>query len=120
MSSIVILEDDILSRLALGQSLSEAGFDVRTYSSTNTAFPELVVRPPDILIADWSIPGDLSTEELVAILRRLNPRLRVVFITGYAQKELEGFIFDKKWISYLPKPISYEQLAEDLRVIDPR
>jgi DNA-binding NarL/FixJ family response regulator len=113
--SIVIVEDDLLASMALGQLLSNEGFDVRTYASTDLAYPECCVRPPDILIADWSVPGDLSSRQLVDHLHRLNPVLRVIFTSGYEKDEILGRASDEAWMSYVSKPVSFERIIDEIR-----
>lgn len=115
MLSIVIVEDDLLASMALGQLLSNEGFDVRSYASTDSAYAACCVRPPDILIADWSVPGDLSSLQLVEELHRLNPALRVIFTSGYERAEILGKTSDEDWMSYISKPVSFERIIDEIR-----
>lgn len=115
MTAVVIVEDDVLASTALCQLLEDEGLDVRTYASTDSAYAECTVRPPDIVIADWCVPGDLSTHKLVESLHELNPALRVIFTSGYDPEELRGMVRNEHWMSYLSKPISFDRLVEDIK-----
>lgn len=115
MTAVVIIEDDVLASMALRQLLEDEGLDVRAYVSTDSAYAECVIRPPDIVIADWCVPGDLLTHELVQLLHEINPALRVVFTSGYDPEELQGMIRKERWMSYVSKPLSFDRLVEDIK-----
>lgn len=115
MVTVVIVEDDILASMALRQLLEGEGLDVKTFSSTDSAYAECSVSLPDVLIADWCVPGDITTHQLVEHLHRLNPALRVIFTSGYEPDELRGLTADQKWMSYVSKPIPFDRIVENIR-----
>lgn len=115
MTAVVIIEDDVLASTALRQLLEDEGLDVRTYASTDSAYAECTVRPPDIVIADWCVPGGLSTHQLVESLHEMNPTLRVIFTSGYDPEELQRKFRSERWMSYLSKPVSFDRLVEDIK-----
>lgn len=114
---VAILEDDVLISEVLGELLANSGIEVRTYTSTDSAFAECSGRPPDILIADWCVPGDISTARLVAYLRELNPQMRVVFTSGQKTDELANLVATNPLASFIPKPISFEALVEVIKLV---
>lgn len=116
---IAILEDNILVSEALSELLKSNGLDVRTYGSTDSAFADCSVSPPDVLIADWCVPGDLSTERLVTHLHEINPNMRVVFMSGVKTQELSEFLTNNRWASFVAKPTPYESIVETIRECDP-
>ncbi len=115
MTAVVILEDDLLASTALSQLLEGEGLEVRTFASTDSAYAECMSRPPDVLIADWCVPGDISTQRLVEFLHERNPSLRVIFTSGFEPDEIRGLTRGEKWMSYLSKPIPFDRLVEDIR-----
>ena len=115
MITVVILEDDLLAAMALSQLLEGEGLDVRTFASTDSAYAECSMTPPDVLIADWCVPGDVTTVQLVEHLHRLNPALRVIFTSGYETEELRGLTDGQCWMSYVSKPIPFDQVVENIR-----
>jgi DNA-binding LytR/AlgR family response regulator len=60
---------------------------------------------PEIVFLDIRMPG-LSGIELA---RRIDPRMRVVFVTAYDQYAVEAF--EHEAVDYLLKPVSDERLA---------
>ncbi len=118
MTAVVIIEDDLLASMALRQVLEEEGLSVKTYAATDSAYAECSVCPPDVVVADWCVPGDISTAHLVEHLHQLNPALRVIFISGYEPEELRGLTRGRQWMSYLPKPIPFDRIVENIRGIE--
>lgn len=120
MTRVAILEDDLLASIALRDLLEAEGIAVQSYASTDAAFTECCVMPPDVLIADWCVPGDLSVQQLVECLRAINPALQVILTSGYEAEELRELTSDHRWISYLAKPIPFDLLVEDIKGMQDR
>lgn len=110
-----ILEDDVLISEALRELFASSGIEVRSYGSTDSAFAECSQRPPDVLIADWCVPGDVSTSRLVSFLRQVNPAMRVIFTSGQKTDELTTLVASNPLASFIPKPISFESLLEVIK-----
>ena len=87
VSSILLTEDDEGSRKLLATSLRRAGFDVIEASGGLEALALFEANAGRIrlLVTDVMMP-ELRGPELAAKLRAQNPRLPVVFITGYADR----------------------------------
>lgn len=116
---VAILEDNLLVSEALSELLKSSGLDVKTFGSTDSAFTDCSVSPPDVLIADWCVPGDLSTERLVTHLHGINPNMRVVFMSGVKTQELSQFLTSNKWASFVAKPTPYDSILETIKECDP-
>jgi Response regulator containing CheY-like receiver domain and AraC-type DNA-binding domain len=69
---------------------------------------------PDILISDVRMPR-MSGLELAAGVRELYPDTKVVFISGYAEKEYLKSAIKLQAVSYIEKPIDMGELLEVLR-----
>lgn len=114
---VLMVEDDAQSRKVLLRLLHGAGFDVDLAEDAEVAVKvyRRLVRagtPPDLLLTDVRMPGKTGTE-LAEELRRQDPDLPVLFISGYLGQTLEGTQFDP--ISdLLRKPFSAEELIDCL------
>jgi DNA-binding NtrC family response regulator len=115
VTTAVIVEDDVLASMALAQLLEEEGFEVRCFERTDEAYASCVDRMPDILITDWCVPGSLSSEALVTELRRLQPSLKVVCISGYESRELQAMVSIHSDVECISKPIQFERFLSDIR-----
>jgi sigma-B regulation protein RsbU (phosphoserine phosphatase) len=114
VATAVIIEDDILSGMALAQLLRSEGYAVEIFSCTDPAYVYCANNPPDVLITDWCVPGELSTGELAVAIRALNPNLRVIFISGRDSLELRELVQGLKGAECLAKPIRYDRFIADI------
>lgn len=80
-AGILIVDDKLLVRTTLSESLGEIGYRVRTAQSALTALSEFQVEVPDILIADLHMPG-MSGFELLRSVRRQFPAVLVIAMSG--------------------------------------
>jgi two-component system cell cycle sensor histidine kinase/response regulator CckA len=69
----------------------------------------------DLLISDVVMPG----MDGPALLKEARPFLRharVMFISGYAERDLARTLEEERTISFLPKPFTLRQLAERVKI----
>jgi DNA-binding response OmpR family regulator len=116
VSKAVILEDDVLASMALAELLQGEGFEVRQFASTDEARAGCIGDLPDILIADWCVPGTLSSADLVAFLQGLRPDLRVIFVSGYESSELKALVDSHSRVECMSKPLHFERFLHDIKI----
>ena len=106
---ILIVDDDPAIDSALSEFLSQRGHRARSVESPNEALLDLERRPCDLVITDVSMPR-MDGLELVAIIRRLYPQIRIVVMTGYLQTltdvDLQHLGVDR----FLAKPFTLVEL----------
>lgn len=110
------MEDDEQVRRYVVETLVELNYQVieaRDAIEANEVFNRLG-RTIDLLLTDVVMPGKngrILSEELV----RLNPELKVLFMTGYSR---DAIVHDGRLdagISLLQKPVSQRDLARRVR-----
>lgn len=69
---------------------------------------------PDIVLTDIRMPR-MDGIELAFQLRRKYPQCKIVFMSGYADKEYLKAAITLKAVSYVEKPIDIDELEEALR-----
>ena len=82
-----------------------------------TALPLLESDPRvDLLVTDVGLPG-MNGRQLAEIARQHRPELKVLFMTGYAEKaaERQGFLEDG--MDMVAKPFSIDVLANKIRTM---
>ena len=113
----MVVEDDPAVRMLVLDLLRELGYNGYEADDARTALPllESNVRV-DLLITDVGLPG-MNGRQLAEIARQHHPKLKVLFMTGYAQKaaERQGFLEDG--MDMVAKPFSIELLASKIRTM---
>ena len=113
--AVVVVEDDPAVRMLVVNVLDELGYTAHQAADARTALPllESDLRV-DLLVTDVGLPG-MNGRQLAEIARQYRPGLKVLFMTGYAQKaaERQGFLEDG--MDMVAKPFSIDLLATKIR-----
>lgn len=111
---ILLVEDEPLV-LDLGKSLLKTlGYTVMVARSATEAIEIAGQAPINLLITDVIMP-DMNGQELAAAIVRLQPRVRVLYMSGFANEVLSQRGVDKSHLSFLQKPFSPGELANRVR-----
>jgi len=78
---LVIADDDASIRLSMSQILTEVGYRVRAVAEGRAALAEIRREAPEVLLSDLNMPG-MSGFELLPVVRREFPRIRLVAMSG--------------------------------------
>jgi len=78
---IVVVDDNEVLLSVLTEILGECGYSVRTASDGLGALSEIRERMPEMLLSDLNMPR-MSGFELLSIVRRRYPRIKVVAMSG--------------------------------------
>jgi CheY-like chemotaxis protein len=108
----VLVVDDEPDVLRLIQSiLSEAGYQVVTASNGESAVKafEKMGLTPDLVLTDVVMPG-MSGPMLVERLLALQPDLRVLFMSGYDDRQVVQRYVVEKGFRLIPKPFTIKSL----------
>jgi CheY-like chemotaxis protein len=79
--SILIVDDNLALRSTLSSILAEAGYDISVAEDGFSALAGIRHQTPDVVISDLYMPG-MSGFELLSIIRRRFPRIRVIAMSG--------------------------------------
>ena len=71
----------------------------------------------DLLITDVGLPGGMNGRQMADVARQSRPKLRVLFITGYAENAAVGHGHLEPGMHLLTKPFSIEALATRVKSI---
>lgn len=71
-----------------------------------------------LVILDIEMPG-ISGDKVYDILKEINPKQKILLISGYAKSYLEAKYFKRKLrgITFMPKPFQLDQLTRKLKTI---
>ncbi|MCB2154626.1 response regulator [bacterium] len=117
--TILLVEDNDEIRLILRNALIEAGFAVmeaRSGREANRILKAEYVPPLDLLITDVIMPG-LGGMELADGLLERYPNLKILFMTGYPNEDIQHVLADDRGIEVLQKPFTPEALVSRARAL---
>lgn len=116
MINAIIVDDEARTRESLKQFLpwDEMGVDLVETAKNGLAALEVAQRlKPDILLTDVRMPK-MDGLALAAEIRRLYPDCKIIFLSGYADKEYLKTAIELHATSYIEKPINLEEIKRIL------
>ncbi len=114
---ILLVEDEEAVRAFAGRALEARGYKVYQAASGPEALDIIsgMSEPVDLVISDVVMPG-MDGPTLMRELRRRQPELRIIFVSGYAEDAFERHLApDEKNFTFLPKPFSLKELATTVK-----
>ena len=116
MSSILIVEDEVLTSEYLEFVLQEAGYEAIPAGSAEEAIAVLEHRDDvHLVVTDINLPGSLNGLQLAALVRDRWPTMNIIVITGYSAPRSEEI---PSGSLFVPKPYSAQKMIEVVRRIE--
>ncbi len=117
-STILVVDDDADVLKLVSLILSSRGYEVVTASGAENALGKAnkLGRAPDLLLTDVVMPG-LSGPMLADRLSETNPKLRVLFMSGYDDRQVVRRYVTEKGFALLPKPFTADQLSTKVEAV---
>jgi DNA-binding NtrC family response regulator len=108
---VLVVEDELLIRWAIAETLGHAGHTVIEAEDGATAVQALAdgAEPVDAVLLDYRLP-DSDDLTLLASIRRLSPHSRVILMTAYSTPEVMKGALDLGASRVLPKPFDMHDL----------
>ena len=101
---VLIVEDDPATSEGLSFHLHSLGFEVAAASDGAAALAALRSRPPDVLLLDLMLPGDLDGIQVLRTARQLAPRVGAIVMTGFPSGETTVQALRLGAYDYVAKP----------------
>jgi CheY-like chemotaxis protein len=108
---ILIVEDDSLVREMATEALVEAGFDVIEAVTGEEAVDYCGRQVADVLFTDIRLPGIINGWDIAERCRNANPRLRVIYTTGFSSSQPRPV----PGSTLIHKPYTPEELVRAIR-----
>jgi signal transduction histidine kinase/CheY-like chemotaxis protein len=115
-ASILVVEDELLLRMLVADTLADMGYQVEEA----TSFSEALAKTHHVgdqlagAIIDLGLP-DRSGDELVTEIRRLRPHMPIILATGFADADVHRRFAQDTWLQILTKPFDPSALTAALR-----
>jgi CheY-like chemotaxis protein len=84
---VLVVEDEDLLRAAAVDAFEDAGFEVIEAETGEQAVALCKDRAADALFTDIRLPGQIDGWDVAEQCRRIDPKLPVIYVTGYSLKE---------------------------------
>jgi CheY-like chemotaxis protein len=114
--TVLVVDDEPTVRMLITDVLRELGYTAieAADSVAGLKILESDVRV-DLLISDVGLPGGMNGRQMADAARRSRPELKVLFITGYAEKTaIENGRLDRR-MTVMTKPFAVDALAARVR-----
>lgn len=110
---VLVIEDEVLIRIALAEELRAAGFNVVETVNADEAWSYLKAGGRvDLVFSDIAMPGTMDGIELARRLRKHYPDIHIVLTSGNTQSAAV-----KDLGPFLPKPYSFDAAVKTIREI---
>ena len=114
MGRVLIIDDEEVYRVHVAKILDDEGHTTRTAIDGSEGIDIATTFRPHVLIADWLLTDDCSGLDVARILRKDDPDLRTIIITGFDSKEIENQA-PTDIFQYLDKPFDLQELLTAVR-----
>src|SRR3990172_11653066 len=106
---VLVVDDEEDALNACSQILRKEGYEVAIAGSAPRGLELARSRPFDLAVLDIKMPK-MDGIELLRMLKRVDPELAVVMITGYATVETAVQSMKEGAYDYIPKPFTPDEL----------
>lgn len=113
---ILVVEDEIIVAVNLGQKLKKLGYElVGITSSGEEAIQKAEENHPDLVLMDINIEGNLDGIETAEVLRN-RFHTPVIYLTAYADESTLDRAKKTEPLGYIVKPFESDQLRSSIEV----
>jgi CheY-like chemotaxis protein len=115
-TTILVVEDDVLTRMAVSEELREHGYLVIEAEGSDEALAVLLGPTRiDLLLTDMRMPGAVDGCGLARKVRAALPLVKIVMVSGQTPEPDAHSMLD----GYLAKPVAPSHLANYLLTLSP-
>jgi len=111
MGDILVVDDEKDIRELVSDILVDEGYTTRKAANSDQAFNEINLDPPDLIILDiWLKDSRLDGIDILKQVRRDNPDIPVVIISGHGNIEIAVAAVKQGAYDFIEKPFNIDQL----------
>jgi PAS domain S-box-containing protein len=111
---ILVVDDDEGTRKSLVLLLKRKGFEIEYAGTGKEALAIAQGRPIDLTLLDIKLP-DIEGVELLAPLKKTNPDMSIIMITGFASVESAVQSLTAGASGYITKPIDLDEMLARIK-----
>jgi CheY-like chemotaxis protein len=119
---VLVMDDEASVRTLAANMLEFLGYDAEIVDNGSAAierFKRAVgnKRPFDAVMLDLVVPGDMGAREAISHLTGIDPAVRAVVVSGYAQDATIASYRDYGFVAAMNKPYTLQELRATLETI---
>ena len=116
--TIMLVEDEEAVRNFAARALASRGYTVLQAPSglEGLEIARGRINDIDLVVSDVVMP-EMDGPTMLGELRKLNPDLKVIFVSGYAEEAFRKNLPEGQQFNFLPKPFSLKQLIETVKTV---
>ncbi|WP_309139470.1 PAS domain S-box protein [Siccirubricoccus sp. G192] len=116
--TVLVVDDEPTVRMLVTEVLEDLGYAAIEAADGASGLKILQSDTQvDLLITDVGLPGGMNGRQMADAARQARPGLKVLFITGYAEKAAVGNDHLEPGMHVLTKPFAVEALAHRINAI---
>jgi CheY-like chemotaxis protein len=113
--TVLVVDDDILVRMAISENLRDAGFQVLEAASAHDALGVMLAEMPiHALVTDLSMPGAMDGFGLALAARGSSPEIKVLVMSAFLPENHGARLSP---FEFLEKPFPPQILIDRLRAM---
>ena len=115
---ILLVEDEDNVRAFSARALRATGYEVFEADSGEQALEVLedIGGQIDLMVSDVVMP-EMDGPALLIKVRQMLPKLKVIFVSGYAEENVRQDIADDQSVEFLAKPYSLDQINSKVKEV---
>jgi len=106
---IMIVDDEENQRTILSGFLNKSGYETTAFENAKLALNALEKNTFDLIISDMKM-GEISGEEFLEKVKKLNPIIPFIMITAFGNIDHAVKIMQKGATDYISKPVNLKEL----------
>jgi DNA-binding NtrC family response regulator len=112
---VIVIEDEPVLRMLLGETLAEIGFSSMTFDNAASALTHLISIRGDciLIIADQGLPGGIQGSEFIGLAKEQWPLIPSILTSGYLVDEQ----VIPPFTTYLHKPFTLNQFEATIYTV---
>ena len=116
--TVLVVDDEPTVRMLVADTLSELGYQAIEAGDAASGLRVLESDARiDLLIADFGLPGGMNGKQMVDRARQKRPKLKVLFMTGYAENAAISNGHLEPGMQLISKPFPMDKLAARIKAI---
>lgn len=113
---ILVVDDEAIVRMLMVDALTDIGFDTLEGHDGPSALKVIAKEKTlDLLITDVGLPGGMNGRQVADAARTKFPRLKILFVTGYAENAVIGNGHLEPGMHIMTKPFPIEELGRRIQ-----